>query len=261
MNVVMLGKDRRRAAFVEVQGTAEGSAVQPRRARRAARRSPAAGSPRSWRCRPRWSPSRRRRARSADDGACMQLVCASANPDKVAEIAAILDGVVELLPAAGGRARCGRGRRHADRQRPAEGGGDLRGDRPAGGQRRHRSVRRRPRRARPASTRRGTRARTRRTPTTAPSCSRAGRRSRRPARQLQHRVMVVGRTASELAVEGVCPGTIARPSRGSRLRLRPGVHPRRWRRPTFAQMTDDEKNQISHRARAFNALLEALRTR
>jgi XTP/dITP diphosphohydrolase len=27
-----------------------------------------------------------------------QLVCASANPDKVAEIAAILDGVVELLP-------------------------------------------------------------------------------------------------------------------------------------------------------------------
>ena len=28
----------------------------------------------------------------------MQLVCASANPDKVLEIAAILDGVVELLP-------------------------------------------------------------------------------------------------------------------------------------------------------------------
>ena len=28
----------------------------------------------------------------------MRLVCASANPDKVAEIAAILDGVVELLP-------------------------------------------------------------------------------------------------------------------------------------------------------------------
>ena len=28
----------------------------------------------------------------------MQLVCASANPDKVLEMAAILDGVVELLP-------------------------------------------------------------------------------------------------------------------------------------------------------------------
>ena len=28
----------------------------------------------------------------------LQLVCASANPDKVAEIAAILDGLVELLP-------------------------------------------------------------------------------------------------------------------------------------------------------------------
>ena len=29
---------------------------------------------------------------------CSELVCASANPDKVAEIAAILDGVVDLLP-------------------------------------------------------------------------------------------------------------------------------------------------------------------
>ena len=28
----------------------------------------------------------------------MQLVCASANPDKVAEIATILGGVVDLLP-------------------------------------------------------------------------------------------------------------------------------------------------------------------
>ena len=28
---------------------------------------------------------------------------------------------------------------------------------------------------------------------------------------------------------------------------------------SFAQMTDDEKNQISHRARALHALLEALR--
>ncbi len=30
--------------------------------------------------------------------AIMQLVCASANPDKVLEMAAILEGVVELLP-------------------------------------------------------------------------------------------------------------------------------------------------------------------
>ena len=28
----------------------------------------------------------------------MQLVCASANPDKVAEIQRLLDGVVDLLP-------------------------------------------------------------------------------------------------------------------------------------------------------------------
>ena len=28
----------------------------------------------------------------------MQLVCASANPDKVVEIQRLLDGVVELLP-------------------------------------------------------------------------------------------------------------------------------------------------------------------
>ena len=30
--------------------------------------------------------------------AALRLVCASANPDKVMEIAAILDGVVDLLP-------------------------------------------------------------------------------------------------------------------------------------------------------------------
>ena len=52
------------------------------------------------------------------------LVCASANPDKVAEIAALLDGAVELLPRPGVDARRRRGRRHAGRQRPAEGGCD-----------------------------------------------------------------------------------------------------------------------------------------
>ena len=44
---------------------------------------------------------RRRACRAADIGweaALPQLVCASANPDKVAEIALVLDGLVDLLP-------------------------------------------------------------------------------------------------------------------------------------------------------------------
>ena len=111
------------------------------RARPRAARSPAPSStpllalaerrarPRSWRCRPSCSPSRRRRRPSTDADA--ELVCASANPDKVAEIAAMLDGVGRAAAATRGRARRGRGRRHVGRQRPAEGGRD-RARRPAG---------------------------------------------------------------------------------------------------------------------------------
>jgi XTP/dITP diphosphohydrolase len=73
--------------------------------------------------------------------------------------------------------------------------------------------------------------------------------------------------ARELAVEGVCEGRIAKQERGARgfgydpLFVPAGVGPAG--EPvgdgrTFAEMTDDEKHAISHRGRAFAALARAL---
>lgn len=72
--------------------------------------------------------------------------------------------------------------------------------------------------------------------------------------------MVVRPDGSEVVVEGRCYGTIAVAERGTRgfgydALFVPDDSDGR----TFAEMTDIEKNLISHRARAFNALLNALR--
>ncbi len=105
MNVVMVesaaGGD---AAFVEVQGTAEGQAftrgeldqlLAPRRARadgdllapsRDGRRTAVAAS----------------RPRAQVTGSRPRLVCASANPDKVAEMVELLGAAVELVPRPAG---------------------------------------------------------------------------------------------------------------------------------------------------------------
>ena len=75
-------------------------------------------------------------------------------------------------------------------------------------------------------------------------------------------VMVVWPDGQELAVEGVCPGTIATAELGDRGFGYDAVFiPDDGDGRSFAQMTDDEKNQVSHRARALHALLEALRSR
>jgi XTP/dITP diphosphohydrolase len=64
----------------------------------------------------------------------------------------------------------------------------------------------------------------------------------------------------ELAVEGVCEGMIARAELGDRGFGYDSVFiPVDGDGRSFAQMTEAEKNQISHRARAFAALLIALR--
>ena len=71
--------------------------------------------------------------------------------------------------------------------------------------------------------------------------------------------MVVWPDGRELVVEGVCEGTIATAELGDRgLRLRPVFIPDDGDGRTFAEMSDAEKNQISHRGRALNALLAAL---
>ena len=73
-------------------------------------------------------------------------------------------------------------------------------------------------------------------------------------------VMVVWPNGRELCVEGVCAGTIATEERGDRgFGFDPLFVPDDGDGRTFSLMTDAEKNEISHRGRAFVALVEALR--
>jgi len=73
-------------------------------------------------------------------------------------------------------------------------------------------------------------------------------------------VMVVYPDGRELSVEGVCNGTIATEERGERgFGFDPLFVPDDGDGRTFSLMTDAEKNAISHRGRAFQALVAALR--
>lgn len=85
-----------------------------------------------------------------------------------------------------------------------------------------------------------------------------------PGRAAAFRTVVLVRWPSgdELAVEGVCPGRIAaelHPGRG--FGYDPLFVPDEGDGRAFSEMTADEKNAISHRGRAFTALLAALRSR
>jgi XTP/dITP diphosphohydrolase len=191
----------------------------------------------------------------------MQLVCASANPDKVLEIAAILDGVVELLPRPAdvpdvvedadtliGNARLKAAAICAATGLPAVsddtglfvdaigGAPGIYAARFAGEDATYADNR-------------------------AKLLRELGGTDNRGARFVSA-AMVVWPDGRELAVEGVCPGTIARSELGDRGFGYDAVFiPDDGDGRSFAQMTDDEKNRISHRARAFHALLEALRSR
>ena len=73
-------------------------------------------------------------------------------------------------------------------------------------------------------------------------------------------VMVVWPDGRELGVEGRCSGTIAPEERGERgFGFDPLFVPDDGDGRTFSLMTDSEKNEISHRGRAFVALVHALR--
>ncbi len=189
----------------------------------------------------------------------MQLVCASANPDKVLEMAAILDGVVELLP------------RPADVPEVVEDADTLLGNArlkaaaicvatglPAvsddtglfvdaiGGAPGIYAARFAGEDATYADNR-------------AKLLRELGDTDNRAARFVSA-VMVVWPDGRELAVEGVCPGTIATSELGDRGFGYDAVFiPDDGDGRSFAQMSDGEKNQVSHRARAFQALLQALR--
>ena len=188
----------------------------------------------------------------------LQLVCASANPDKVAEIAAILGDAVELLP------------RPADVPEVVEDADTLEGNArlkavaicEASGQ---------------ASVADDTglevlalggapgvyAARY-----AGEGCSYADNRRKllreladTTDRRAQFRTVALVRwpDGSELAVDGVCPGTISEVERGGRGFGYDAVFiPDEGDGRTFAEMTDAEKNDLSHRGRAFRNLLAQL---
>jgi len=73
-------------------------------------------------------------------------------------------------------------------------------------------------------------------------------------------VVVVWPDGRHLAVEGVCRGTIAGQELGERgFGYDPVFIPADGDGRSFSQMTDTEKNAISHRARALYALVDALK--
>ena len=193
----------------------------------------------------------------------IRLVCASANPDKVAEIAALLDGVVDLVP------------RPVEVPDVVEDAPDLIGNA----------------RLKAAAICAATGL-----PAVADDTGlfvdaldgRPGVLTARYAgehatyaenRQLMLReldgVIPAGRGArfstiaivvwpdgAELAVEGVCRGRIAVAETGERgFGYDPLFIPDDGDGRTFAQMTEGEKHAVSHRGRAFAGLLEALATR
>ncbi len=240
MNVVMLSRP-----------TGERLASSRCRAPPRAWRSPAASSTRCSRS-PRAALAqianratrvRRARRRRPDERTTPRLVCASANPDKVAEIEAILARRRRAAAATGRRARRGRGRRHARGQRPAQGRRDLRGDR-----NRQRSPttpvsRSRRSAALPACTRRGTPATAARTPTTAPSCCGL---STVPPTGRRHSAPVCwcgGPTVRKSSSNGVCAGTHHRRHRAGRRRIRIRRHLRARRRRRSHVRRDDRRRE------------------
>lgn len=85
-----------------------------------------------------------------------------------------------------------------------------------------------------------------------------------PGRTARFRTVVMVRwpDGTELVCEGVCEGAIAEAERGARgFGYDPLFIPADGDGRTFAEMTDDEKHAVSHRGRAFRTLVEALRRR
>jgi XTP/dITP diphosphohydrolase len=191
----------------------------------------------------------------------LKLVCASANPDKVAEIAAILDADVELVPRPAdvpdvvedadtleGNARLKATAIAAATGQPAladDTGLEVAalGGAPGVYTARYSG---------PEATYADNRAKL--------LVELAGHADR--SARFRSVVMVVWPDGSELAAEGVCDGTIAEQERGERgFGYDPVFVPFDGDGRTFAEMTDGEKNALSHRARALRNLLSTLSAR
>jgi XTP/dITP diphosphohydrolase len=191
----------------------------------------------------------------------MQLVCASANPDKVAEIQRLLDGMVDLLPRpahvpdvvedAGsllGNARLKATALCAATGMPAVADDtglevDALGGAPGVDAAHY---------AGEGCTYAENRSKL--------LAEMAGVSDRRAA--FKTVAIVVWPDGSELHVEGVCPGVITPTERGEiGFGYDSVFQPAEGGGATFAEMGVEAKNAISHRGRAFRALLEALAQR
>lgn len=191
-------------------------------------------------------------------GELPQLVCASANPDKVAEIAAILDGVVDLLPrppdvpdivedadTLEGNARLKAVAICAATGLPAVADDTgLEVDALGGAPGVHAAH------------------------FAGAGCTYADNRAELlralagcDDRRARFRTCVLVRwpDGDELVVDGVCEGTITAAERGRRGFGYDSIFaPDDADGRTFAEMSDAEKHAISHRGRAFRHLLDAL---
>ena len=188
------------------------------------------------------------------------FVCASANPDKVAEIASLLNGLVQLLPRPAGLADVvedaptlqGNARlkaaavcRAAGRPAISDDTG-LFVDALDGAPGVHTA-----RFAGEGCSYADNRAKML-------ECLRGVPETERTARFITV-AMVVWPDGRELAVEGVCEGTIALKEMGERGFGYDSIFvPADGDGRTFSQMTEADKNSMSHRGRAFRLLLGAL---
>jgi XTP/dITP diphosphohydrolase len=191
-------------------------------------------------------------------GERLRLVCASANPDKVAEIAAILGDAVELLPRPADAPEVvedadtleGNARLKAVAICEASGDAAVADDTglevfALGGAPGVYAAR-----------------------YAGEDCSYADNRHKllreladAADRRAQFRTVALVRwpDGSELVVNGVCPGTISDRERGERGFGYDAVFvPDEGDGRTFAEMSEAEKNAVSHRGRAFRNLLGAL---
>ncbi len=188
----------------------------------------------------------------------LQLVCASANPDKVAEIAAILDGLVDLVPrpehvpevVEDADTLIGNARLKASAICTAMGLPAVSDDTglfvdALGGAPGVYAARYAGEDASYADNRH--------------KLLRALGDTKQRSAQFVSAVVVLWPDGRELAVEGVCSGTIPEKEVGTRGFGYDSVFiPDDGDGRSFAEMSDTEKNRISHRARALAALLEAL---
>jgi XTP/dITP diphosphohydrolase len=191
----------------------------------------------------------------------LTVVCASANPDKVAEIEELLDGLVELVPrppdvpdvVEDADTLVGNARLKAAAIVAATGQAAVADDtglevRALGGRPGVRSARYAGEQATHADNR----------------ALLLRELAGAADRSATFRTVVVLQwpDGSELVVDGTCPGTIAIAERGDRgWGYDPLFVPDEGDGRTFAEMTSAEKHAVSHRGRAFRALVDALSSR